>query len=117
MGERHGCHLELSSAVIGVSGALAPSPRSQVVQSQVLLRAAPNILLPELLLGMFLFLFKPSPAQAARCPDRTQFYRPSLGVCEAKAGNPLYRARSAGKTSSAKVKSARIFVRAARPRP
>jgi len=44
--------------------------------------------------------------QAARCSYPTEFYRASLGVCEDKAGNPLYRSRSAGKTLS-KVKSVR----------
>jgi hypothetical protein len=54
---------------------------------------------------LFLLLFDAIPAQAARCSYPTQFYRPSLGVCEPKAGNPLYRAEANRKTFSKKVKS------------
>ena len=109
MNERYVAHLELSSTDTDVS------PRSYVLGSRVLLRAAPKILLlPGLLLGivMFLVLLEPTQAQAARCSFPTEFYRPSLGVCETKAGNPLYRARSVGKTSSNKVKSTRVLDRA-----
>jgi len=81
--------------------------------------AAPKALLaPGLLLSLLLSLFvlDPTQAEAARCTYPTQFYRPSLGVCEAKAGNPLYRGRSTARTASKVVKSARVLERA-RSRP
>ena len=72
--------------------------------------ATTNILVgPGLWFGtvLFLLVFHAIPAQAARCSYPTQFYRPSLGVCEAKAGNPVYRAGSTRKTLSKKVKIVR----------
>lgn len=71
--------------------------------------ATTNILVgPGLWFGTVLLLvFDAIPAQAARCSYPTQFYRPSLGVCEAKAGNPVYRAGSTRKTLSKKVKIVR----------
>lgn len=65
---------------------------------------------------LFLLLFAAIPAQAARCSYPTQFYRPSLGVCETKAGNALYRAAPNRKTLSKKLKSVRRL-EVARHRP
>jgi hypothetical protein len=81
--------------------------------------AAPKTLVASgLLLGLLLSLvvLHPTQAEAARCTYPTQFYRASLGVCEAKAGNPLYRGRSTARTASKAVKSARVLERA-RSRP
>jgi hypothetical protein len=65
--------------------------------------------LPALVLGivLVLVLIVPTQAQAARCSP-TEFYRPSIRVCEAKAGNPLYRARRTAK----KVKTVRAAAQA-----
>jgi hypothetical protein len=74
-------------------------------------RAAPKTLPASgLLLGLLLSLLvlDPTQAETARCTYPTEFYRPSLGVCEAKAGNPFYRGRSSRRTASKAVKSASL---------
>jgi hypothetical protein len=112
-------HLELSCDEIGVTfSRLRASQAALVSRSPALLDgrtgARPNILLLlSILVGLtsFLLLLDSAPAQAARCSFPTQFYRPSLGICETKAGNSLYRARLSGKNLSKKLKSEGVLAR------
>jgi hypothetical protein len=117
-------HLELSSEEIKVPpSGFRPYQPPEVLLTRVLftaqkVRTSKILVRPGLLVGMLLILLMSDavPAQAARCSYPTQFYRSSLGVCEAKAGNALYRAGSARKNVSKKVKSVRRL-EVARHRP